>query len=125
MVSGRPALSWARRRVVPGGAAGNTARYVAPAVFLLAVTGIVLLVRSSLRSDRPAVAKTPTAVTTRSATAQSLPRPSAPKRYYVIASGDTLDAIAPRLGTTVEQLLLLNPGIEPTALTPGEQIRVR
>jgi LysM repeat protein len=125
MVNARLALSRARRRALPGGAAGKAARYVAPAAFLLAVTGIVLLVRSSLRSDRPAVVTTPAAVTAGAAKSRSLPPPAAPRRYYVIASGDTLDSVAPRLGTTVEKLLLLNPGIEPTALRPGEQIRVR
>jgi LysM repeat protein len=111
---------------LPGGAAGKAARYVAPAAFLLAVTGVVLLVRSSLHSDRPAAVDTTSAVvTTRAGTARPLPRPAAPKRYYLIASGDTLDAIAIRFGTTVDKLLLLNPGIEPTALRPGEQVRVR
>lgn len=113
-------------RVAPGGAARNVARYVAPAAFLLAVTGVVLLVRTSLRSDTPAtrtataVATAPLVVTPRPATS-----PSVPKRYYVIAAGDTLDGIASRFSTTVDALLRLNPGIEPTALTPGEQLRVK
>jgi LysM repeat protein len=110
---------------LPGGVAGKAARYVAPAAFLLAVTGVVLLVRSSLRSDKPAVDTTSAAVTTRAVTTRPLLRPAAPKRYYVIASGDTLDAIAAQFGTTVDKLLLLNPGIEPTTLRPGEQVRVR
>ena len=103
------------------------ARYVAPAAFLLAVTAIVLVVRSGLRSDsshsddddrgRDAAQSTARA-TTRT-------RARAPKRYTIIASGDTLDAIAGRYGTTVTALLRLNPGVEPTALRPGEQLRVR
>jgi LysM repeat protein len=101
------------------------ARYLAPAVFLLAVTGVVLLVRSSLRSDKPRAETTSTLVTTTAAPSRPRPRPVTPKRYYLIASGDTLDAIASRFGTTVDELLRLNPGVEPTTLTPGEQIRVR
>ena len=100
---------------------------MAPAVFLLVVTGAVLLVRSTLRSDKPAAATTPGLVTTRRATALILAvsPPSPPKQYYVIASGDTLDAIAARFATTVDALLRLNPGTEPTTLRPGEQIRVK
>jgi LysM repeat protein len=96
-------------------------------VFLLAVTGVVLLIRSSLRSDKPAAKTGSTLVTTRAAktSTPAVPRPSPPKQYYVIASGDTLDAIASRFTTSVEVLLRLNPGIEPTALRPGEQIRVK
>jgi LysM repeat protein len=116
-----------RRRTLPVGAGGKAARYVAPAVFLLAVTGAVLLVRSTLRSDRPAVTATSRLVTTNVAATpiRAASRPSPPKQYYVIASGDTLDAIASRFATSVAALLRLNPGTEPTALRPGEQIRVK
>jgi LysM repeat protein len=120
-------MSGVRRRALPVGVAGKAARYMAPAVFLLVVTAAVLLVRSTLRSDTPAAATTSGLVTTRAATAPVLAvsPPSPPKQYYVIASGDTLDAIASRFATTVDGLLGLNPGIEPTALRPGEQIRVK
>ncbi len=103
------------------------ARYVAPAVFLLAVTGVVLVVRSGLRADSKSPAKTtPTlAVTTVARTTTSKPGPSTPKRYYLIKSGDTLDRIAAQFGTTVTDLLRLNPGVQPTALAPGTQIRVQ
>jgi LysM repeat protein len=96
-------------------------------VFLLAVTGIVLLVRSTLRSDKSASTTTSALVTTRASrtTTPAAPRPSPPEQYYVIASGDTLDAIASRFATTVDELLRLNPGIEPTALQPGEQVRLK
>jgi N-acetylmuramoyl-L-alanine amidase len=48
-----------------------------------------------------------------------------PAQYYVIQSGDTLDAIAGRFATTVDELLALNPGTEPTTLHPGERIRIK
>ncbi len=103
-----------------------SARYVAPVVFLLAMTGIVLLVRTSLRADTRST-PTPTVSTTApgAAVAPSAPARSERASYYVIASGDTLGAIAARFATTVDALLRLNPGIEPTALTPGEQVRVK
>ena len=102
------------------------ARYVAPAAFLVAVTGVVLLVRSSLRPNAPATPAPPVLVTTTAAPASTRPaRPRQPKQYYVIKSGDTLDAIAAQYATTVDRLLLLNPGIQPTALTPGEQVRIK
>ena len=104
------------------------ARYVAPAAFLLAVTAVVLLVRSSLRSDHETASTTTTA-----ARAAARPKPATPSigrvripaQYYVIKSGDTLDAIAGRFATTVDKLLALNPGIEPTTLRPGERIRIK
>ena len=113
------------------GAAGRQswARYVAPAAFLLAVTGIVLLVRTSLRVDHTTSPTTTRAapVTTRAVVpGPAAPRPAGgPKQYYVIKSGDTLDAIAGRFATTVDNLLALNPGIQPTALAPGERVRIK
>ena len=97
------------------------ARYVAPAVFLLAVTGVVLAVRAGLSSDSAPARTTPTVAVTTAAK----PRPASTKRYYVIQSGDTLGAVAARFGTSVSVLLRLNPGIEPTALIPGQRVRVQ
>jgi LysM repeat protein len=102
------------------------ARYVAPALFLLAVTGVVLVIRSGLRSDSSGSSATATAAAAegRSAPSHRRSTPPRPKRWYVIQSGDTLGAIASQLGTTVATLLRLNPGVEPTALRPGERLRV-
>jgi Tfp pilus assembly protein FimV len=53
------------------------------------------------------------------------PRPTRPqRRLYAVRSGDTLASIAGRFGTSVDRLLELNPGIEPTALHVGETVRI-
>jgi LysM repeat protein len=114
-----------RRPTWLGGVAGSTwPRYLAPVVFLLVVTGVVLVVRAGLSSDGSPT-RTRSVTTTKSAPASRRPNPPAAKRWYVIQSGDTLGAIAAQLGTTVAVLLRLNPGVEPTALRPGERLRVR
>jgi LysM repeat protein len=101
-------------------------RWLAPAVFLLAVTGVVLLVRSALRSDGPAATSTAVHVTTGAKSAPLRPPPPrVPAQYYLIQSGDTLDQIAARFATTVDKLLALNPGTEPTTLRPGERLRIK
>ena len=54
-------------------------------------------------------------------------RPSEPRIVrvnYTIRSGDTLSLVALRFGTTVEQLVELNPGIDATNLPPGRRLRV-
>jgi LysM repeat protein len=93
-------------------------------VFLLAVTGVVLAIRAGLRSDGAPAKTTPTVAKTGTAPAARGRKPSPAKHYYVIHSGDTLGGIASQLGTTVAVLLRLNPGVEPTALRPGERLRV-
>ena len=46
-------------------------------------------------------------------------------QYYVVKSGDTLGAIAARYGTTVNNLMSLNPRIKNANLIyPGEAIRL-
>ena len=47
------------------------------------------------------------------------PTPTATPFIYKIASGDTLFAIAFRFGTTLEEILSVNPGIDPQFLVVG------
>jgi LysM repeat protein len=101
----------------------TAARYGAPLAFLAAVTIGVLLVHAGLDegSKRPESPPAPTAT----APAPPGETTKTSRRYYRIRSGDTLAAIAPRFGLTEEELVALNPGIEPTALRVGQRIRVR
>ena len=43
----------------------------------------------------------------------------------MVVSGDTLGSIAQKYNTTVDELTTLNQGIDPTALTVGQKIRVK
>jgi LysM repeat protein len=113
-------------------------RFGAPALFLLAVTVAVLLVKSGLdngSSDEAVATPTTTAQTsattaptttitlTGSGTTGTTTAP-ANAQYYVIQSGDTLGTIASKYSTSVDELMTLNPGVDPSALQPGERIRV-
>jgi LysM repeat protein len=106
----------------------TVARVGAPLAFLLAATLGVLAVRAAVDGQEPVRTILPTA--TAPATTGDEPREVATARpdeepeFYVIEAGDTLEAIASAHGTTVEQLLLLNPNIDPVALTIGQRIRV-
>jgi LysM repeat protein len=100
-------------------------RYAAPAAFLLLVTVIVLGVRSGVRSDASPTKASPAAKRAVASSTATGAKPAPPKRWYVIQNGDTLGAIAARFGTTVDSLLRLNPGVVPTALTPGAHVRIR
>jgi LysM repeat protein len=106
----------------------SAAHFAAPAAFLLVVTIAVLLVRSTL--DHGGSTSPPATGSVQVTTAQTTSgtrtdtRPARAGRYYSVQSGDTLGAIAYRFHTTVEKLLALNPGIEPTALHVGQRVRV-
>ena len=110
------------------------ARLLAPLAFFTAATILVLLVHSSLNPG--AEADTP-AATERAADAENRPQGQGSgtqagsgnegqrRRFYRVREGDTLGAIADEFDTTVDDLMALNPGIDPTALTPGQRVRVR
>jgi LysM repeat protein len=111
-------------------------RYGAPAAFLAAATIAILLVKSGLDDgSEPAATSiaTPTraATTTQKTTTQlvitdtaATTTTEAPGQYYEIQSGDTLGSIAVKYDTTVEELVRLNPDVDPTALRVGQRIRV-
>lgn len=108
-------------------------RYAAPVAFLLGITVAALLVRAGLDAPgqttgsvpKPSTAqvrpKAPTVTTVHTPATETA---VAGARYYTVQSGDTFGSIAAREGTTVEELMALNPGVSSNALQVGEQIRV-
>ena len=100
-------------------------RYGAPLAFLLAATIAVLLVRSGLNSDAaPTTTSTPTRTTVPTLTRRTT-TPPRQRRFHRLRAGETLSDVAIKFDTSVEQLLVLNPGIEPTNLTVGQRVRVK
>jgi LysM repeat protein len=113
-------------------------RYGAPAAFLAAVTIAVLLVKAGLSGGDtgtttgglPTTAPTTTAATTTTklvltgTTGTTTATTTTVGEYYVIKSGDTLGSVAAKYDTTVEEVMALNPGFDPTSLHIGQRIRV-
>ena len=117
-------------------------RYGAPAAFLAAVTIAVILIKAGLNSGSgstttvglpPTTAATSTRPTTtrlvlttpQSTTATTTETTTPGAEYYVVQSGDTLGSIAQKYSATVDELMTLNPGIDPTALRIGQRIRTK
>jgi LysM repeat protein len=48
-----------------------------------------------------------------------------PRRTYTIKTGDTPSGIAERVGVPLDQILSLNPDLDPQTLTPGTKIKLR
>jgi LysM repeat protein len=118
--------------------------YGAPAAFLAAVTIAVILIKAGLNggsgstttvglpttstATKPATTTTKLVLTgpqgsTTTTTATDTTAPGA--EFYVVQSGDTLGSIAEKHSTTVDELMTLNPGIDPTALNIGQKVRVK
>ena len=105
-------------------------RILAPLAFFAAATILVLLVNSSLNADSgeegaPSTpASQPTTAEDGRGGEQTTTRRRTPRRFHRIREGDTLEALAQRYDTTVDDLLALNPGINANSLTPGQRVRV-
>jgi LysM repeat protein len=100
------------------------ARLVAPLAFFAAATVLVVLVQNGLNDGS---AGTGTVVTTspeRPPTTTETTTGKKHKRIYRVRQGDTLESIAAKFHTTVDDLLQLNPDVDPLALSPGQRIRV-
>ena len=101
-------------------------RLAAPAAFLAGITIAVLLVRAGLNDAETTTAAQTTVATTTAVTTTATTTATEPEPVFVeVEAGGTLDQIALDNDTTVEQLLQLNPGLDPTALQVGQRIRVR
>jgi LysM repeat protein len=99
-------------------------RYGLPAAFLLLATVTVLLLRAAIHAENPgATVRSPAPPAPIVSRERSRTR-GARVTAYSVRSGDTLGSIAERFGTTVDQLLVLNPGIDPRALRVGQPLRV-
>ena len=104
----------------------DIARYVAPAAILAAATVAILLIRAGLdAADEVVPPPTTVATTETGATTTVETAARRPARFTNVESGETLGTIAEEFDTTVESLIELNPGIDPTALRVGQRVRVR
>jgi LysM repeat protein len=116
--------------------------YGAPAAFLAAVTIAVILIKAGLNggSGSTTTVALPTTSTAKAATTTTKLVLTAPQtgttttgtgtttpgaEYYVVQNGDTLGSIAGKYSATVDELMTLNPGIDPTAMHIGQRIRVK
>ena len=109
------------------------ARLAAPLAFFFAATVLVVLVQRGLESDEGEAGSGQTSTQVDTATTPTQPDgttttpgdgPCLANRTRV-REGETLESIAARCGVDVDQIIELNPGIDPLALTPGQRVRIR
>ena len=93
-------------------------RYVAYAIFgglvILLLTVIAVAVTSLGADDKPAGAAS-------AGTAQTRKLPV----YWTVHTGDTYLSIAAKTGLTLEQLEDFNPLVDPSAIQPGQRLKLR
>jgi LysM domain len=103
----------------------NWRMYAGPAVFLLAATIAVAVIRAELHGrSQPTAPLTPPAGHVKAA-GHHAPTGHAARRLYVVRSGDTIGAISAKTHVPQARILALNPKVSPTALFIGEKLRLR
>jgi LysM repeat protein len=95
---------------------------------------LVILVQRALESDSGEAGTTATSTervdtttpttTPDGTTTAEVPR-SCRKLRYRVRQGDTLESIAEKCNVPLDELLALNPDIDPLTLNPGDRIRIR
>jgi LysM repeat protein len=134
----RPSASRARSGVPAAGRprprrrSPSAARYAAPALFLLAVTIAVLLIRSGLGGGSNSgttrsgpVTQASTAATPPPGTTRQGATTTTSGRFYTVAAGDSFGSISAKTGVPIAQIEQLNPGVSSNSLQVGQKLRVK
>ena len=100
----------------------SPARFLAPLALLAVVAALFMVVQSS-RTDSGG-SGSPNRATDARPTATATPERKGPRRYRVKV-GDTPSSIADKTGVPLEDILRLNPDLDPQTIQVGQRIRLR
>jgi LysM repeat protein len=106
----------------------SPARFLAPLALVAVVIALLMIVNSSRNDagtgDKPGRTNSQSTATPSKGGKSSQRQRKGPRRYTV-KSGDTPSSIADKTGVPLEEILRLNPDLDPQTLSPGQRIRLR
>jgi LysM repeat protein len=101
----------------------QTGRLLAPLALVGCVLAVVLVAMTTLGGDE---SPTRTASATQEKSSATGRTSTTQKRTtYTVTSGDSLSIIAEKTGVPVEELVQLNPGVDPQSLRTGQKLKLR
>jgi LysM repeat protein len=105
----------------------SPARFLAPLALVGVAIALFMVVSSSLNSSGDSTAPDQTSGNRPSATAtpDGGERERKGPRRYRVKEGDTPSSIAEKTGVPLDQILRLNPDLDPQTLAPGQRITLR
>jgi LysM repeat protein len=105
----------------------SPARFLAPLALVAVVIALIVVVNGSRNDSGGGSTPNQTSTTRPNATPTSDggKRQRKGPRRYTVKPGDTPSSIADKTGIPLEQILQLNPNLDPQTLSPGERIRLR
>lgn len=101
----------------------SPARFLAPLALVAFCIALFMVVQSS-QTSTDAGSGTPNRTTGAEPTATATPERRG-RRRYTVKQGDTPSSIAEETGVPLEDILELNPDLDPQTLRPGQRIRLR
>jgi LysM repeat protein len=105
----------------------SPARFLAPLALVAFALALFIVVSSTTKDD----GSSPSAPeTSQPAQSTSSPKSGSGKkrkrpRTYTVKAGDTPSGIAEKVNVPLDQILELNPELDPQTLTPGTKIKLR
>jgi LysM repeat protein len=107
----------------------SPARYLAPLALVAVSVALYAVVTSNLSSDDETDAPNQATESrpTSSPNGEGEEEPTRRKgpRRYIVRTGDTPSSIADKTGIPLEDILRLNPDLDPQTLSPGQRLRLR
>jgi LysM repeat protein len=107
----------------------SPARFLAPLALVAVVIALLMVVSSSRNetgtSDKPGQTSSKSTATPSAKGGKGSQRDRKGPRRYTVKSGDTPSSIADKTGVPLEEILRLNPDLDPQTLSPGQRIRLR
>jgi LysM repeat protein len=103
----------------------SPARFLAPLALVVFALALFVVVSNTTKDDG---GKTGAQSTSEPASATPTPKAEKKrktKKTYTVKAGDTPSGIAVKVDVPLDQILELNPDLDPQTLTPGTKIKLR
>jgi LysM repeat protein len=101
----------------------SPARFLAPLALVGFVIALLMVVTSS--QNQPGGSSAPNQSSGTSPVASPTAQKPKGRRRYTVKTGDTPSSIAEKTGVPLEEILRLNPDLDPQTLSPGQRIKLR
>jgi hypothetical protein len=106
----------------------SPARFLAPLALVAVSVALFAVVSSNLPDENdagPNQATEPQPAASPNGDGEERSRDRLGPRFYTVKAGDTPSAIADKTDVPLEDILRLNPDLDPQTLSPGARIRLR
>lgn len=103
----------------------SPARFLAPLALVIFALALFIVVSSTTRDDAGKTGAQGTAEPARATPTPKREKRRRTRKTYTVKAGDTPSGIAVKVDVPLDQILQLNPDLDPQTLTPGTKIKLR